>query len=111
MKQGSKISAVPYIIWILLFTIVPFILVIYYAFSDNTTGRFTLDNIANSSTYLPVLIKSLCLAFVATLICLLIAYPLAYIMSRPACLYDACHASDVDELSSSHLRVDDHSRR
>lgn len=82
MKRGSKISAVPYIIWILLFTIVPFILVIYYAFSDNTTGRFTLDNIANSSAYLPVLIKSLCLAFVATLICLLIAYPLAYIMSR-----------------------------
>ena len=82
MKRGSKISAVPYIIWILLFTIIPFILVIYYAFSDNATGRFTLDNIANSSAYLPVLIKSLCLAFVATLICLLIAYPLAYIMSR-----------------------------
>ena len=45
MKRGSKISAVPYIIWILLFTIIPFILVIYYAFSDNATGRFTLDNI------------------------------------------------------------------
>ena len=82
MKRGSKISAIPYIIWILIFTIVPFVLVIYYAFSDNATGRFTLDNIANSSAYLPVLIKSLCLAFVATLICLLIAYPLAYIMSR-----------------------------
>ena len=82
MKRGSKISAIPYIIWILIFTIVPFVLVIYCAFSDNATGRFTLDNIANSSAYLPVLIKSLCLAFVATLICLLIAYPLAYIMSR-----------------------------
>ena len=57
MKRGSKISAIPYIIWILIFTIVPFVLVIYYAFSDNATGRFTLDNIANSSAYLPVLIK------------------------------------------------------
>ena len=82
MKPNSKISAVPYIIWILVFTLIPFALVIYYAFTDNDTGRFTLDHIANSSMYLPVLIKSLCLAFVATLICLLIAYPLAYIMSR-----------------------------
>lgn len=114
MKRGSKISAIPYIIWILIFTIVPFVLVIYYAFSDNATGRFTLDNIANSSAYLPVLIKSLCLAFVATLICLLIAYPLAYIMSRKsggrtAGIYDACHAADVDELSFAHVCVDDHS--
>lgn len=82
MKPNSKISAVPYIIWILLFTLIPFALVIYYAFTDNTTGRFTLAHIANSSMYLPVLIKSVCLAFVATLICLLIAYPLAFIMSR-----------------------------
>ena len=82
MKRGSKIAALPYIIWILLFTIIPFILVIYYAFSDNNTGAFTLTNIVNSSHYLPVLIKSLCLAFLATAICLVIAYPLAFIMSR-----------------------------
>ncbi len=82
MKRGSKISALPYIIWILLFTIVPFVLVIYYAFTDNATGRFTLANVANSANYLPVFIKSLVLAVMATLVCLVIAYPLAYIMSR-----------------------------
>ena len=80
MKKNSKISSLPYIIWILIFTIIPFILVIWYAFTDNQTGAFTLDNVVNSSTYLPVLIKSVSLAFIATLICLLIAYPLAYIM-------------------------------
>ena len=82
MKKNSKISSLPYIIWILIFTIIPFILVIWYAFTDYQTGAFTLDNVVNSSTYLPVLIKSVSLAFIATLICLLIAYPLAYIMSK-----------------------------
>ncbi len=82
MKKSSKISALPYIIWIILFTIIPFILVIGYAFTDFQSGQFTLSNVASVSEFLPVLIKSLCLAFVATLICLIIAYPLAYTMSR-----------------------------
>lgn len=82
MKRTSKIAAIPYIIWILLFTIIPFILVIYYAFSDHITGSFSLKHVVDSSYFLPVLIKSIALAFIATLICLVIAYPLAYIMSR-----------------------------
>ena len=82
MKLKSKISALPYIAWILVFTIIPFILVIYYAFTSHKTGGFSLENIVDSSYFLPVLIKSVCLAFIATLICLVIAYPLAYIMSR-----------------------------
>lgn len=80
--ERSKISAVPYIVWILLFTIIPFALVIYYAFTDSATGRFSLSNLASAGENLPVLIKSLTLAFVATFLCLIIAYPLAYIMSR-----------------------------
>ncbi len=82
MRKSSKISAVPYVIWILIFTIIPFLLVIYYAFTDYNTGAFTLNNIINSSNYLPVLIKSIILAVIATVICLVIAYPLAFIMSR-----------------------------
>ncbi len=82
MKKSSKITALPYIIWIVLFTIIPFILVIYYAFTNHKNGSFTLDNVVDSSYFLPVLIKSICLAFMATIVCLIIAYPLAFIMSR-----------------------------
>ncbi len=86
MKISSKITAFPYILWILVFTIIPFVLVIGYAFTDSLTGVFSFDNIANTGLYLPVLIKSICLAFIATLICLVIAYPLAYIMSRKSAM-------------------------
>ncbi len=82
MKKNSKISATPYIFWILVFTIIPFLLVIYYAFTDSMTGKISLVNVINSSVYLPVLIKSIYLALLATIICFVIAYPLAYIMSR-----------------------------
>ena len=82
MNKSSKISALPYIIWIMIFTIIPFALVIFYAFTDYKDKSFTLENITDSSFYLPVLIKSVTFAFIATIICLIIAYPLAYIMSR-----------------------------
>ncbi len=82
MNKSSKVCAYPYILWIILFTVIPFALVIYYAFSNYRNGSFTLENVTDSSYYLPVLIKSVALAFVATLICLVIAYPLAFIMSR-----------------------------
>lgn len=81
MKPQAKISALPYIIWILLFTVIPFILVVYYAFFDNS-GTFTFDFLTDASYFLPVLLKSICLAVIATVVCLVIAYPLAFIMSR-----------------------------
>lgn len=74
--------AVPYIVWMLIFTIIPLALIAVFAFTDRHTGKFTLDNMAYASQYLPVLVKSVALAAVATVICLVISYPLAYIMSR-----------------------------
>lgn len=81
MKK-SKFPAVPYIIWIIIFTVIPFALVIFYAFTDYKDMSFSLQNLTDSSYFLPVLIKSVTLAFIATFVCLVIAYPLAYIMSR-----------------------------
>ena len=81
MKSRTKIAAAPYLFWIIAFTIIPLILVLVFAFTDKDM-HFTLANLSNASKYLPVLFKSIYLAVIATVICLVIAYPLAYIMSR-----------------------------
>ena len=61
-----------------LFTIVPLAIVAYFAFTDSQTGEFTMKNIANLGNYMPILIKSIWLALIASLICLVIGYPVAY---------------------------------
>ena len=61
-----------------LFTIVPLAIVAYFAFTDSQTGEFTIKNIANLGNYMPILIKSIWLALISSLICLVIGYPVAY---------------------------------
>lgn len=83
MKSRSKsIAAFPYVLWLIFFTVIPLLLVIWYAFTSKSTGNLTLENLANASKYFPVLIRSVYLAVIATAVCLLIAYPLAFMMSR-----------------------------
>lgn len=77
----SRRLAVPYVIWMALFVIVPLILVVIYAFTSKD-GGFTLENFAGMGTYAKVFQQSFLLAFIATVICILIGYPLAYIMAR-----------------------------
>ena len=77
----SKAPSYPYLIWMLFFTIIPLGMVVYYAFTDSS-GAFTLQSFIDSLYYKDVFIRSLWIAFLSTAICLLIAYPLAYIMSR-----------------------------
>ena len=77
----SKAPSIPYLIWMLFFTIIPLVMVVYYAFTDSS-GAFTLQSFVDSLYYKDVFIRSLWIAFLSTAICLLIAYPLAYIMSR-----------------------------
>ena len=72
MKTNSK-AAFPYVLWVLFFTVIPFILVIYYAATSKDSGAITLDNLANASRYFPVLIRSVYLAVIATAVCLIIA--------------------------------------
>ena len=83
----------PYGVWAVLFILVPLFFVAYYAFTDNAF-RFTTENItrfftAKSQvgdkevyTYLLIFWRSLKLAIISTIICLLMGYPIAYILSR-----------------------------
>ncbi|MFA6947851.1 MAG: ABC transporter permease [Eubacteriales bacterium] len=120
MNRKSRIAAAPYLVWMIIFIVVPLVLIGVFAFTttvktdadgnflsgediaamqeeldiqneENGTELvvetydkviFTLDNLFRVSDYMPVLVKSLWLAAVATAICLVIAYPLAYMISR-----------------------------
>lgn len=65
----------------LIFTIVPLALVVVFALTDSS-GNFTLQNLFDMSSYMAVLFRSILFAMVATVICLIIAFPAAYIISR-----------------------------
>ena len=77
----NKALAAPYLVWMALFTIVPLAIVAYYAFTDASTGEFTLANLANLGNYMPILIKSIWLALISSLICIVIGYPVAYFIA------------------------------
>lgn len=64
-----------------LFTIVPLAIVVYYAFTDSHTGSLTLENISTIGNYLPILIKSIWLALISSVICLVLGYPVAYFIA------------------------------
>lgn len=77
----AKSAATPYVIWMTIFIIVPMILVVIFAFTDRD-GNFTLQNIARVGQYSNVFVRSIWLGALATLISLLLGYPLAYIISH-----------------------------
>ena len=81
MKNKQAPLAIPYVIWMAIFVVVPIIMVVIYAFST-AAGTFTLENFSSIMDYAVVFGRSFKLAFIATVICLVIGYPLAYIMSR-----------------------------
>ena len=73
--------AIPYVIWMAIFVVVPLILVVVYAFTSKD-GNFTLDNFSSMMTYASVFQNSFFLSLVATLICLVIGYPMAFFLAR-----------------------------
>ena len=92
----QRLTLAPYSFWAALFVVVPLFFVAYYAFTD-AQFNFTLDNIsrfftATSAvdggrevhTYLIIIQRSLKLAVISTVICLIMGYPMAYIISRAA---------------------------
>ena len=87
MTQAKKkafwqsLPATPYILWMALFIIIPLGMVVFFALTD-PQGNFTLENIARGGEHMGVLLRSIKLAAIATALCVLIAYPLAYILSR-----------------------------
>lgn len=80
MKKG-RLNFLPYGLWMIAFTVIPMGMICWFAFT-NKDGNFTLENILRMGEYTDVLWRSLYLAAIATLLCLLLAYPLAYFMSR-----------------------------
>ncbi len=78
---NKKATVAPFSSWMVVFVLVPMALVVYYAFTSSE-GGFTLDNLKWIYTYRSTMFLSLRLAFIATAICLLLAYPIAYSMSR-----------------------------
>ena len=77
----AKLIASPYIVWSVLFIIAPLIFVVYYSFTDSS-GAFSLESIRTLSKYLPTFLRSIWFGIEATLICLIIAFPVAYIISQ-----------------------------
>ena len=79
----QKAAAAPHIVWSVLFIIAPLIFVLYYAFTDKD-GNFTFANFGEllQASYLEIFMRSVCFAFLATVLCLVIAYPIAYFISR-----------------------------
>ena len=71
----------PYLLWSAIFIIVPLVIVAYYALTDES-GNYTLSYILNIGEYKEVFIRSLVYAVIATLITLVMSYPVAYYISR-----------------------------
>ena len=80
----NKTLAAPYLVWMVIFTVVPLGIVVWYAFTDSITGEFTLANITRMGTYLPIFLKSVWLAILSAFICLVIGYPVAYTIAKAA---------------------------
>ena len=83
MRFSRKNLGIPYAVFLLLFVVAPLIVIVIYAFT-NGQGQFTLQNLTGFFTdpnTLGTLFYSLAIAFVTTVVCLLLAYPIAYILA------------------------------
>ena len=81
--KSRKLLSGPYLFWAVSFIIIPLLMILYYGLTDKS-GNFTLMNLAQITTQenLKELGLALLLSFVSTLICLILAYPLAMILSE-----------------------------
>lgn len=88
MKNKRSLFAVPYVIWMAIFVVIPIIIVLIYSLTvpvetaDGEVLQGSLENFTGMALYAGVFGRSFWLAFIATVICLLIGYPVAYLMSR-----------------------------
>ena len=82
-KLSNHLLATPFYLWIAAFILIPLIMVFYYGFTDKN-GAFTLQYITSIAgpEHIKALMVSLWLSVLSTVICFLLAYPLAYILSQ-----------------------------
>ncbi len=85
----TKRLAYPYVLWMGIFILIPLLLVVFFAITQGdsqnfSTFTFSIENLkrAFAPLYLKVLVRSVNLALISTIICLIIGYPMAYIISR-----------------------------
>lgn len=82
----QRYAATPHIVWAILFIVAPLIFVAYYAFTDTVDGSvvFSIENLKTFFTpaYLKIFARSVGLALISTVICLILGYPIAYFISR-----------------------------
>jgi spermidine/putrescine transport system permease protein len=81
-KNNSLLLSTPYILWMLVFTLIPLGVVAYYALTDPNTGAFSFTNITQLELYLPVLWQSIWYSLISALICLVLGYPVAYFIAH-----------------------------
>jgi len=81
-KNNSVLLSTPYILWMLVFTLIPLGVVGYYALTDPATGVFTLGNLKDLNMYWGVLWQSILYSLVSAFICLLLGYPVAYYIAH-----------------------------
>lgn len=80
-KLFVRVASIPYIVWMAIFVIIPLLFIVGYAFT-NAEGALTLDNFSNLGIYASVFKNSFLQATIATVVCLLIGYPFAYILTH-----------------------------
>ena len=81
-KTKSILLSAPYILWMVVFTLIPLGVVAYYALTDPATGAFSLVNVKGLSLYMPVLWQSVLYSLISSFICLLLGYPMAYYIAH-----------------------------
>ena len=81
-KNNSVLLSTPYIIWMVVFTLIPLGVVAYYALTDPATGAFSLTNVKELGSFWGVLGESIAYSLVSALICLVLGYPVAYFIAH-----------------------------
>ena len=79
--KNTRCAAAPFAVWMVLFTVVPLGIVAWFAFTD-AQGSFTLDNIRAIGDYAGTFLDSIAQGGLATILCLVLAYPLAFSIAR-----------------------------
>lgn len=110
-----KYFSAPYLVWMIVFILVPLLMIAYFAFFTDS-GELTIKYVSDVGQYVNIFIRSIWLSLIATAICLVIAYPVAFFLSRmekhkTGNNVDDCNAAYVDELPAENLFLDDHSRK
>ena len=80
-KNNSVLLSVPYLLWMVVFTLIPLGVVGYYALTDPATGEFTFRNLQALNLYWGVLWQSILYSLISAFICLLLGYPVAYFIA------------------------------